>query len=132
MIKPFGNQQIANLVKDVRKQVAKKSENVNKRTYLSLFRMASPLEKLLLISGHLCAAVCGLAVPSSVYLIGDVFELLKDDQETHGEKHSLATFLALIGAGVWLTRYLAQVFLTNFALRLCNRIKQLYATSLIT
>ena len=72
-----------------------------------IFTYADRTDKIILFIGFFCAAVCGLGLPSFVFLFGNIADSMDPFDKNTNPHSALVTIegvsekLTLIGAGVW-------------------------------
>ena len=79
-----------------------------------VWTLADSTDRLLFIFGLISAALCGLGLPSFVFLFGDIadsFEGGMPPAEILKSISNVAKILSIIGLGVWLGSYLFFTFL---------------------
>jgi hypothetical protein len=79
-----------------------------------LLTYADTQDRICIIFGVLSACLCGLGLPSFVFLFGDIcdaFEPRNPPEETLSAISKIAKTLSLIGVLVWLFSYLFFTFL---------------------
>lgn len=84
-------------------------------------------------TGHICAVITGLALPSFSYLMGDVLDSFSGtSREAQLEKIRITTIIfVVIGAGVWVISYIYWSLLVIFSLRVSKRIKEKYIEAIL-
>lgn len=118
---PSGNGQKDKLMKILAKtdefiQDEKDGKNKPMVTYAKLiWTLSDKQDKTYFILGLISSALCGLGLPSFVFLFGDIadsFEGHMDPKEILASITRVSKLLAFIGLGVWLGSYLFFTFLT--------------------
>lgn len=80
-----------------------------------IWTLADKSDRVFFILGCISSALCGLGLPSFVFLFGDIadsFEGHMDPKEILASITRVSKLLALIGLGIWLGSYLFFTFLT--------------------
>lgn len=104
--------------------------------YSKLYSLATPADKVLMYIGWASAAICGLGMPSFVFLIGDVIDAF--DPRITGSKEEMLSVIeemclifACVGVGIWILSYVNYAFLIIFSERVTKRIRISYLESIL-
>ncbi len=99
-----------------------------------VWTLADKGDRFYFIFGLISAAVCGLGLPSFVFLFGDIadsFEGGMNPDEILTRITRVSLILSIIGAGVWIGSYLFFAFLTIASERLGLKTRVAYLRAIL-
>ena len=93
-------------------------------SYSKLYTYASGADKIYFYLGLISAILCGLGVPSFVFLIGDIIDAFNPNsspEETLDTIKKLSMIFVYIGIGIWFFSYTYYGFLVIFSERVARK-----------
>jgi ABC-type multidrug transport system fused ATPase/permease subunit len=110
-----------------------KTEVQVKANYLELVRRSPVKDQAMFYTGHVCAFICGGAIPTLQIYFAETFDAFQAPDKEEQAQKMLEIFIMMvcIGGAIWLLGYIYWVLLANFAANLTFRMKKEYLKAIL-